>query len=54
MSLGNLLLWLTPLAAILAGAATAVWRVRRGTGRAESDLTDEEERALAKILSDKT
>jgi len=54
MSLANLLLWLTAPVVILIGAAAAIWRVRKGAGRAEADLSPEEERALAKILKDKT
>ncbi len=54
MSLANLLLWLTAPVALLIGAATAFWRVRKNSGRAEVDLSDEEERALARILNDKT
>ncbi len=54
MSLANLLLWLTAPVALLIGAATAFWRVRKNSGRAEADLSPEEERALARILNDKT
>ena len=53
MSLANLLLWLTAPVVILIGAAAAIWRVRKGAGRAETDLSEDEERALAKILKDK-
>ena len=53
MSLANLLLWLTAPVVLLIGAAAAIWRVRKATGRAEADLSPEEERALAKILDDK-
>jgi cytochrome c-type biogenesis protein CcmH len=52
-SIANLLLWLTAPVVLLLGAAAAIWRVRKSTGRAETDLTPEEERALAKILDDK-
>ncbi len=54
MSLANLLLWLTAPVVLLIGAAAAIWRVRKSATRAEADLSDEEERALAKILDDKT
>ncbi len=54
MSLANLLLWLTAPVVLLIGAAAAIWRVRKSSGRAETDLSPEEERALAKILDDKT
>ena len=53
MSLANLLLWLTAPVVLLIGAAAAIWRVRKSAGRTEADLSDEEERALAKILDDK-
>ena len=53
MSLANLLLWLTAPAALLIGAAAAIWRVRKGATHAETDLSEEEERDLAKILDDK-
>ena len=53
-SFANLLLWLTAPVALLIGAAVAIWRSRKGAGHAETGLTDEEERALAKILRDKT
>ncbi len=52
MSLANLLLWLTAPAALLIGAATALWRMRKNTGRTEAVLSEEEERALARILDD--
>ena len=52
MSLANLLLWLTAPLALLIGAAAAIWRVRKNTGHAEPDLSEEEERDLAKILDD--
>ena len=54
MNLANLLLWLTAPVVLLIGAAAAIWRVRKSTGRTEADLSPEEERALAKILDDKT
>ncbi len=54
MSRANLLLWLTAPVALLIGAATALWRMRKNTGRAEADLSEEEERVLARILNDKT
>ncbi len=54
MSLANLLLWLTAPVVLLIGAAAAIWRVRKSATRAEADLSDEEERALARILDDKT
>ena len=54
MSLANLLLWLTAPAALLIGAVVAIRRVRKNTGHAEPDLSEEEERDLAKILDDKT
>ena len=54
MSLGNLLLWLTAPVVILIGAAAAIWRMRKASGRTEAELTDDEERALAKILEDKS
>jgi len=54
MSLANLLLWLTAPVVILIGAAAAILRVRKSKGRAEADLSPEEEQALAKILDDKT
>ncbi len=54
MSLANLLLWLTAPVVLLIGAAAAIWRVRKSAGRTEADLSPEEERALAKILDDKT
>ncbi len=54
MSLANLLLWLTAPVVLLIGAAAAIWRVRKSATRTEADLSDEEERALAKILDDKT
>ncbi len=53
MSLANLLLWLTAPVVLLIGAAAAIWRVRKSATRTEADLSDEEERALAKILDDK-
>ena len=52
MSLANLLLWLTAPLALLIGAAAAIWRVRKGTTHVETDLSEEEESALAKILDD--
>ncbi len=52
MSLANLLLWLTAPVALLIGAAAAIWRMRKNSGRAEADLSEEEERALARILDD--
>ena len=52
MSLANLLLWLTAPVVLLIGAVAAIRRVRKNTGRAETDLSEEEERALAKILED--
>jgi cytochrome c-type biogenesis protein CcmH len=54
MSLANLLLWLTAPVVILIGAFVAVRRARKSAGRVETDLTEDEERALAKILNDKT
>jgi cytochrome c-type biogenesis protein CcmH len=54
MSLANLILWLTAPVAILIGAAVVIWRVRKNSGRAETNLTPEEERALAKILEQKS
>ena len=54
ISLANLILWLTAPVVILIGAAAAIWRARKSTGRAEADLSEDEERALAKILKDKT
>ena len=53
MSLANLLLWLTAPVVLLIGAAAAIRRMRKNTGRAEADLSEEEELALAKILDDK-
>jgi cytochrome c-type biogenesis protein CcmH len=53
MSLANLLLWLTAPVVLLIGAAAAIWRARKSAAHAEADLSDEEERALAKILDDK-
>jgi len=53
MSLANLLLWLTAPAVLLTGAVTAIWHVRKRATHAETDLSEEEERALAKILDNK-
>ena len=53
MSLANLLLWLTAPAALLIGAAAAIWRVRKNPTHAEADLSEEEEHDLANILEDR-
>ena len=48
---GTLLLWLTPLLALIAGAVTAVRRFRRPPPAAEVDgLSSEEEEELARLL----